>query len=279
MILITGAAGRLARRVVLGLVGQGYDVLGTDRILCKDSPSTFVQADLCDTSIVAELMSGVEAIIHMGAIPGPGLDEYETFRNNVQSTFNILHSAAHHKIRRIVFSSSAFAMGFAHDPTAFVPRYLPLDEEHPMTPFESYGLSKQIGECIGLLVARTTATSVASLRFTNVVTPEQQVEFPWPAPSPKNPTTLVMWAYADPRDIAEAHVQALEADLAGHEAFLLAQPSTRFRESTMELIKRNFGDRVEIRGELHGNASVINTEKARRMLNFVPKWDWNAIAE
>ena len=47
----------------------------------------------------------------------------------------------------------------------------------------------------------------------------------------------------------------------------------------MELIKRNFGDRVEIRGELHGNASVINTEKARRMLNFVPKWDWNAIAE
>ena len=85
-----------------------------------------------------------------------------------------------------------------------------------------------------------------------------------------------MWAYADPRDIAEAHVRALEADLSGHEAFLLAQPSTRFRESTVELIQRNFGDQLEIRGELSGNASVINTEKARRLLGFVPQWDWNS---
>ena len=38
-----------------------------------------------------------------------------------------------------------------------------------------------------------------------------------------------MWAYADPRDVAEAHVLALEADIQGHEAFLLAQPSNRFR--------------------------------------------------
>ena len=59
-----------------------------------------------------------------------------------------------------------------------------------------------------------------------------------------------MWAYADPRDVADAHVLALEADLKGHEPFLLAQPTTRFREPTTELIKQNFGNRVEIRGGL-----------------------------
>lgn len=276
MILVTGAAGRLARRVVVCLAERGYDVLGTDREPCNEASLSFVQADLCDVSRVMELASGVEAIIHMGAIPGPGLDEYKTFGNNVQSTFNVLEAAAYYKIPRVVFSSSALVMGFAHDPLVFVPRYLPLDEEHPVAPFESYGLSKEVGECIGRMVARTTATSVVSLRFANVVTPEQQAEFPWPAPSPENPTTLVMWAYADPRDIAAAHVRALEADLSGHETFLLAQPSTRFRESTVELIQRNFGDQLEIRGELSGNASVINTEKARRLLGFVPQWDWNS---
>ena len=84
-----------------------------------------------------------------------------------------------------------------------------------------------------------------------------------------------MWAYADPRDVADAHVLALEADLCGHEAFLLAQPITRFRESTVELIRCNFGDRVEIRGDLRGNASVISTAKAQRMLGFAPKYRWD----
>lgn len=212
----------------------------------------------------------------LGAIPGPGADEHETFSNNVQSTFNVIRAAADHKVHRVAFSSSAFAMGWAADPRAFVPRYLPLDEQHPMMPFEAYGLSKQIGECVAGMVARNTNTSIAGLRFTNVVFPEDQAAFPLPAPTPDSPTTLVMWAYADPRDVVDAHVLALEADLCGHEAFLLAQPVTRFRESTVELIKRNFGDRVEIRAPLAGNASIISTDKAQRMLGFVPKHQWSA---
>jgi len=276
MILVTGAAGRLGRRVVRNLVEREYDVLGTDRVSCDDSPSPFVKADLCNAEKVAELLSGVDAVIHMGAIPGPGKEVPDAaFRNNVPGTFNILWAAAAQRIRRVVFSSSAFAMGWARDPTAFVPRYLPLDEEHPMMPFEPYGLSKQVGECIGEMVARSTTTSVVSLRFTNVASLEQQNEFPLPAPLPDNPTTLMMWAYADARDVAEAHVLSLEADLGGHEAFLIAQPSTRFREPTVDLIQRNFANRVEIRGELFGNASVISTRKAQRMLGFVPKWDWS----
>lgn len=57
-------------------------------------------------------------------------------------------------LHRVVFSSSAFRMGWAHDPAAFAPMYLPLDEDHPMMSFERYGLSKQIGECIDAMVAR-----------------------------------------------------------------------------------------------------------------------------
>jgi len=211
----------------------------------------------------------------MGAVPGPtSAEPHETFENNVGSTFNVMMAAAEHRVRRVVFSSSAFGMGWAHDPSAFVPLYLPLDEDHPMMPFEPYGLSKQVGECIGQMVARSSVTSVVSLRFTNIPTPEVVSEFPWSAPTPADPLTLVMWAYPDAHDVAEAHVLAVDADIQGHEAFLLAQPPTRFRESTAELVRENFGGRVEIRDGLKGNASVISTLKAQRMLGFTPRHDW-----
>ena len=83
-----------------------------------------------------------------------------------------------------------------------------------------------------------------------------------------------MWAYADPRDVAEVHILALRADIEGHEAFMIAQPSSRFNEPTLDIIKNNFGDRVEIRAQLQGTASVISTEKAQRMLGWRPRYDW-----
>ena len=275
MIVVTGAAGRLGSRVVRLLLDRGYEVVATDRIPAEDPPIEVLQRDLNDIQKVESLLEGAEGVIHMGAIPGPlSADSREIFENNVQSTFNVMTVAAEKGLRRVVFSSSAFGMGWAHDGAAFVPLYLPLDEEHPMMPFEPYGLSKQVGEVIGQMIARNSNTSVVSLRFTNAVFPEKQTEFPWPDPTPENPLTLVMWAYADPRDVVEVHVLALEADIQGHEAFLIAQPSTRLKGPTVDLIKQNFGDRVEIRGQLEGRASVISTEKAQRMLGWKPRYDW-----
>ncbi len=274
-VVVTGAAGRLGRLVARLLRERGYEVVATDRLPSDDPSTEVVQGDLVDPEVVRGLLDGADGVVHMGAIPGPlRADPREIFENNVESTFNVMTAAAENGLRRVVFSSSAFGMGWAHDGAAFVPLYLPLDEEHPMMPFEPYGLSKQVGEVIGAMVARSSSTSVVSLRFTNVVFPEQQARFPWPAPTPESPLTLVMWAYADPRDVAEAHVRALEAETQGHEAFLLAQPSNRFLEPTMDLIRANFGHRVQVRGRLESNASVISTEKAARLLGWKPRHDW-----
>jgi len=234
-----------------------------------------VRCDLADAERVKSILEGAEAVIHMGAIPGPLRDEPRAiFRNNAAGDFSVMMAAAELGLRRVVFSSSAFGMGWAHDGNAFVPLYLPLDEEHPMMPFEPYGLSKQVGEDIGRMIARSSSTTVVSLRFTNVALPEVQAEFPWPAPTPENPLTLVMWAYADARDVAEAHVLALDAEIEEYEAFMLAQPSSRFLEPTIDIVRNNFGDRVEIREGLSGVASVISTEKAQRLLGWRPRRDW-----
>ncbi len=275
MIVVTGASGRLGRRVVQLLVDQKREVLATDRSATDDLPAEFVRCDLVDAKAVEGILKAAEAVVHLGAIPGPLREDPRViFENNVASTFNVMMSAAELGLRRVVFSSSAFGMGWAHDGNAFVPLYLPLDEEHPMMPFEPYGLSKQVGEDIGRMIARNSNTTVVSLRFTNVALPEVQAEFPWPAPTPENPLTLVMWAYADARDVAEAHVLSLDAEIAEYEAFMIAQPSSRFKEPTIDLVKNNFGDRVEIRDGLSGAASVISTEKARRLLGWDPRHDW-----
>ena len=275
MIVVTGAAGRLGRRVVQLLVDRGKDVLATDQVDADDLPAEFVRCDLGNAEAVHRILEGADAVVHMGAIPGPTRAEPRViFENNVSADFNVMMSAAELGLRRVVFSSSAFGMGWARDGNAFVPRYLPLDEEHPMMPFEPYGLTKQVGEDIGRMIARNSATTVVSLRFTNVALPEVQAEFPWPAPTPENPLTLVMWAYADARDVAEAHVLALDAEIEEYEAFMLAQPSSRFNEPTIDIVKNNFGDRVEIREGLNGTASVISTAKAQRLLGWRPSHDW-----
>ena len=74
MVLVTGAAGRLGRLVVLRLIDKGYSVLGTDREAFEDSPTPFVQAELCDMEQANAGLANAEAVIHMGAIPGPGID-------------------------------------------------------------------------------------------------------------------------------------------------------------------------------------------------------------
>ncbi|MDE2843866.1 MAG: NAD(P)-dependent oxidoreductase [Chloroflexota bacterium] len=275
MIVVTGAAGRLGRRVVQLMVDQGREVLATDQLAADDLPTEFVRCDLGNARVVDDLLTGAEAVVHLGAIPGPLRAEPRfIFENNVTSTFNVMTSAAEQGLRRIVFSSSAFGMGWAHEGDAFVPLYLPLDEEHPMMPFEPYGLSKQVGEDIGRMIARNSNTTVVSLRFTNVALPEVQAEFPWPAPTPDNPLTLVMWAYADARDVAQAHVLALDADIEEYEALMLAQPTSRFEEPTIDLVRNNFGDQVEIREGLEGCASVISADKAQRLLGWRPTHNW-----
>ena len=275
MIVVTGAAGRLGRRVVQLLADQGREVRATDQVEADDLPADFVRCDLGDAAAVHEVLKGAESVVHMGAIPGPSRAEPRViFENNVAADFNVMMSAAELGLRRVVFSSSAFGMGWAHDGNAFVPRYLPLDEEHPMMPFEPYGLTKQVGEDIGRMVARSSSTTVVSLRFTNVALPEVQAEFPWPAPTPENPLTLVMWAYADARDVATAQVLALDAEIDEYEAFMLAQPSSRFAEPTIDIVRNNFGDRVEIREGLEGTASVLSTDKIQRMLGWRPQHDW-----
>ena len=76
-VVVTGASGKAGRAVVRDLVEHEHDVLGVDLVSPTDSPAAFLLADLTDFAQAVECLAGVEAVVHLAAIPGPGIPTEE----------------------------------------------------------------------------------------------------------------------------------------------------------------------------------------------------------
>ena len=131
-IAVTGGSGKLGRHVVRHLRQQGHDVLNLDR--SGERWTGWMQTDLDDYGQVVDALGGahgevepVEALVHLGAIPAPGLaPDVQTFRNNIVATFNVFHAAIRVGLRQIVYASSETLLGL---PFETPPPYVPVDEE------------------------------------------------------------------------------------------------------------------------------------------------------
>lgn len=135
VVVVTGAAGRLGRLTVKELLVYGYSVLATDRV-APTAPlgCRFTPAELTSAASVYDLLRGAEAVIHHGAIPGPsGQPQPVTFENNVLSTYHVLEAASALGLRKAVSASTVFTLGWVEEPERYWPRYLPVDEAHPLT--------------------------------------------------------------------------------------------------------------------------------------------------
>ena len=109
MIAVTGGNGKLGRAVVARLREEGHDVIVLDRV--AGGGATLV--DFTDYGQTVDALLGVndrhaglDAIVHLAAIPAPGImSDAETFRNNMLTTFNVFKGAERAGIRRIVYRS------------------------------------------------------------------------------------------------------------------------------------------------------------------------------
>lgn len=276
-IVVTGGSGRLGVEVVSDLVSRGYNVVAVDQEKPATMQCRFLPADLTDIASVYDVLAGADAVIHLAAIPGPvSQPSSVTFRNNVTSTWNVTEAAASLGVKKLVFASSVFTLGWHESPSVYWPKYVPVDENHPLTPFEAYGLSKVMGEEIVAAASRRTGIPAVSLRIMNVVQKDGYFAFPWPRPTGLLATRFVMWPYVDVRDAATACRQAMEAPVKGHEACFIAAEDIRFDAPTAALLQE-FAPDVEVRKPLSGSASVISIEKAKRLLGFKPKFSWRQL--
>ena len=275
-VIVTGGCGKLGRAVSAHLVNGGHQVTVFDRIPVRDS--FVVGIDLTDFGQVLDAVLGVEyahggvdAIVHLAAIPAPGIvADAETFRNNMLSTYHVLQAARRAKVKRIVTASSETVLGL---PFEIPPPYLPVDEEYPARPESTYSLVKHLEEQLAIQLTRwDPELSITALRFSNVMGPDDYAAFPT---FQDDATTRQwnLWGYIDERDGAQAVERALERRGPGFETFIIAAEDTVMERSSAELAQEVFPD-VALPRPLTGRETLLSIDKARRLLGYAPEHTW-----
>jgi nucleoside-diphosphate-sugar epimerase len=278
-VVVTGGSGKLGRACVRDLVEHGYEVINADVVPSPDDLATFLRVDFEDFGETLQALGGVDdrydgvdAVVHLAAIPAPGLVPNQTvFRLNTMSTYNVFEAARRLGIRNLVWASSETVLGLPFDTP---PPYIPVDEEYPPRPESAYSLSKLVGETMAEEFCRwDPELKIACLRFSNVMYPEDYAEFPsFDADATLRKWNL--WGYIDARDGAQAIRLALEAPITGAERFIIANADGVMSRPNPELVAEVFPG-VEFRSAgVEGNETLLGIDKARRVLGYAPEHSW-----
>jgi nucleoside-diphosphate-sugar epimerase len=291
-ILVTGAAGLLGRFVVRELRAHGYDVRGFDRHAGEsDGGVEWIVADVTDRAAVKQAMQGVDAVLHIAAVPNIWSGDGPTIMHvNTQGTWLVFDAAEAEGIQRVVFCSSDSVAGYTvREGSMLPPSYAPLDLAHPLNATDPYALSKVAGEDIARAYA-LRGMSVLALRTVFVAYPEMAGEIVARAKDPLNyhapvaggPSTAgggPLHHHIDARDLARAFRLALELPMqpGDFERFYLSAGVTLSPEPTVERLRRLHGDAVEIRDaeyyRRHPYAPLYDLTHAATRLGFVPEFD------
>ncbi|HXF21272.1 MAG TPA: NAD(P)-dependent oxidoreductase [Streptosporangiaceae bacterium] len=279
-VVLTGGSGKLGRVCLADLLAHGYAVTNVDLVRPADDPSPFVRADLTDMGQAMEVLhqvddryQGVDAVVHLGAVPAPGMvPGAELFRNNTISTYNVFAAARQLGVRNVVWASSETVLGLPFDTP---PPYVPIDEEYPPRPESAYSLSKVMGEEMARQFCRwDPQLKIIGLRFSNVMLTSDYAEFPGFDQDPAR-RKWNLWSYIDARDGAQAVRKALEAPLTGAEVFIIASPDTVLSRPITELVAE-FYPGVPWHRELGPHESAFSIDKARRLLGYDPQHSWRS---
>lgn len=278
-VVVTGGTGKLGRACVRDLMANGYDVLNIDTAGPRQQQSPFVRVDLTDYGQVFAALGGgidehggpADAVVHLAAIPAPGLfANATTFKNNMPSSYNVFEAARQAGIKNMVFASSETVLGLPFDTP---PPYVPVDEEYYPRPESAYSLGKLLEETMAAQYCRwDSELKMAGLRFSNVMDPEDYQAFPsFDDDATKRKWNL--WGYIDARDGAQCIRKAMEAKFTGFEAFIVANDDTVMSRPNEELLAEVFPD-VEQKRTFGPNETLLANEKAKRMLGFQPAFSW-----
>lgn len=206
-VLLTGGAGFIGRHVRAALQHQGHEVRVFDSFRTDvhgSNPVTgdAIVGDVRDAQAVSAAMVGIDAVVHLAAKVGLGVDVHDMrdyADTNVTGTATVLSAMFDAGIRRLVLASSMVVYGEGlgrcteHGLVRTSPRRLddlaqaqfeprcpscgqPLaptlvDEDAPLDPRNAYAVSKLAQEQFAADWARSSQSSVTALRYHNVYGP------------------------------------------------------------------------------------------------------------
>jgi UDP-glucose 4-epimerase len=155
--LVTGAAGFVGSHLTDALLARGHCVVGLDnlssgqerflQVARRSDRFTFIRGDILDPAVRRRAIADVDVVYHMAAnadVRGSFASPRTDLEQNILGTFEVLESMREAGVKRIIFASSAAALG---EPDVF-----PTRENCPIPAQTSlYGASKMA--CEGLLAA------------------------------------------------------------------------------------------------------------------------------
>jgi nucleoside-diphosphate-sugar epimerase len=271
-VVVTGGAGKAGRAVVRDLLEHGYDVVSVDVLRDPDlAEGQQLVTDLTDYGQTVDALRGADAVVHLAAIPAPGLKPDElTFRVNTTSTYNVFAAAPLLGLSRVAWASNETTIGLPFERE--LPRYAPIDEEHPLLPESSYALSKVVSEEMARQFSRWNGIPHIGLRFSNVMEPHDYERFPgfWEDAQLRR---WNLWGYVDARDVGQACHRALVADLTGAHSFVIAAADTLMEATNRELLADQFPG-LPLRREVGDHETLLAIDKARDLLGYDPEHSW-----
>lgn len=284
-VAVTGGSGFIGGEIVEVLNDRGYETVNIDRESGDGSPDQFVCADVTDAGEAYGAIARVDAdaVIHMATITNPRHDPgHVTFESNAMSGYTVLEVAEELGLEAATLASSVHAYGWAYQDDPIEIDYLPLDEEHRVSPRDPYALGKHVTEelCDGFARKGGPPHTLATLRFPWVASDEQlrdrfaDADRSLPALRERyDPDENPLFAYVHVRDAAELAVLTIEADYEGHERFCAVAPDSTADAPTEEVLETFYPD-TEVRQPLTGTDGLFDVSKARDLVGWDPGRSW-----
>ena len=118
--------------------------------------------DVRDLDILDKAVEGMDYVFHLAAMWLLHCKDFPrtAFEVNIAGTFNVLEACVKHKVKKLVYSSSASVYGDAVE--------VPMTEEHPFNNKNFYGASKIAGESMCTAFNDRYGLKVVGLRYMNV---------------------------------------------------------------------------------------------------------------
>jgi len=295
-VLVTGGAGYIGSTCCRQLLEHGHNVTVVDDLSTGHKEAlppgvSFYPVDIADIGSLSSILSKhrIDMVFHFAAkalIPESVTNPGVFFDVNVGRAVTMLEVLRKHGVRKLVFSSTAAVYG--------TPSVVPIPEDHPKEPINSYGESKLVFERVLQWYAKAYGWSVVVFRYFNACggalewgerhEPETHIiplllqtasgrrsQFDIYGNDYPTPDGTCLRDYVHVIDIAEAHLLALKRiDQTGFHAYNIGAGESYSVKDVCRAAERITGRKINVRSapRRSGDPAVLCASPRKLMDEF-----------